>query len=93
MKNLAAELIRLRVQKGWSQSHIARLLKVSVTTYREWEKGRSVPVEVLMDLSELYGISLSSLLGKRQAANEELALALKSFEVGIKHIHSALAKL
>jgi len=69
------------------------VLGVSVTTYREWEEGRKIPVERLVSLAELHSTSISDLLGQKQLANEELAMALKSFANGIDHVRKALAQL
>jgi transcriptional regulator with XRE-family HTH domain len=52
---------KLRGEKGYSQSEVARLLKVTVRTVSRWENGdRKVPHIAIMALD-----SLSSKEGKR----------------------------
>lgn len=90
---LGARLKELRNKKSWSLTKTAEALGVSVTTYREWEEGRKIPVERLVSLAGLHSTSVSELLGQKQVANEQLALALKCFESGIDHVRKALAQL
>jgi transcriptional regulator with XRE-family HTH domain len=73
---LSRRLKELRNNRDWSLTKTAEALGVSVTTYREWEEGRKIPVERLASLAELHGTSISDLLGKKQVVNEELAMAL-----------------
>jgi transcriptional regulator with XRE-family HTH domain len=57
----AKQFKKLREQKGYSQSEVARLLKVTVRTVSRWENGdRRVPHIAILALD-----SLSSKKGKR----------------------------
>lgn len=54
----------LRKQKGYSQEEAASRLNVVRQTISKWEKGLSVPdADMLIQLAELYEVSVSDLLG------------------------------
>lgn len=57
-------LIRLRRERGFTQSDVAGQLHIVRQTLSKWEKGISVPdAEMLVRLAELYGVSVGELLG------------------------------
>ena len=91
--DLGEKLKELRNRQRWSLTETAKALKVSLTTYREWEEGRKIPAERLVSLASLHSISVSELLGQKQIANEELARALTCFEAGVAHVRKALSHL
>ena len=90
---LGKALKELRNKRGWTLTETAKALKVSLTTYREWEEGRKLPADKLVSLAALHSISVSELLGQRQLSNEELARALSCFETGIAHLRKAISNL
>lgn len=56
----------LRKEKGFSQEQLATRLNVVRQTISKWEKGISVPdAELLIQLAEVLGVSVSDLLGKK----------------------------
>ena len=58
------KLRELREDAGISQQKLALYLCVHQTTYSEYEFGKlSVPVEVFIKLSRLYGVSVEYMLG------------------------------
>jgi transcriptional regulator with XRE-family HTH domain len=62
----------LRKQKGYSQETLAEQLHVVRQTISKWEKETSVPdAEMLNRISELFEVSVSDLLGKPIADQEE----------------------
>lgn len=62
---IAPLLIELRESRGLSQRRVAQLLQVSPQTLNGWEKGRNEPpVEHLVRLSYLYGVSMDTICGK-----------------------------
>ncbi len=91
--DLGKTLKNLRNKKGWSLTETAKELRVSLTTYREWEEGRKIPADKLVSLAALHSISVSELLGQKQVVNTELASALQCFETGIAHVRKALSHL
>lgn len=78
-------LAELRKERGLTQEKLAEKLGISNKTVSRWENGNYMPpVEMLMELSELYGVSINEILsGKRlerteveKAAEENLRSAL-----------------
>lgn len=62
---LAENIKTLRKQKGFSQEEVAARLNVVRQTVSKWEKGLSIPdTETTMRLAELFGVSVSELIGE-----------------------------
>lgn len=60
-------LVKLRKEKGMSQSELAEELGVSRQAVSRWEGGTSLPsIENLRCISTLYGVSLDDLLCEEQ---------------------------
>lgn len=56
---------RLRKQRGLTQEELGEKLGISGQAVSKWEKDASMPdVGILVDLSEILGVSLDELLGK-----------------------------
>ena len=55
----------LRVDNGYTQQQIANYLNVKQNTYSQYEVGTlNYPVDALMKLADLYGVSVDYLLGR-----------------------------
>lgn len=94
---LSDNIQKYRKQKGWSQEELAVRLNVVRQTISKWERATSVPdADMLIQLSDLLGVSVSTLLGieeknwRADALAEELA-ALNA-ELASRKRHSALLK-
>lgn len=94
---LSDNIQKYRKQKGWSQEELAVRLNVVRQTISKWERGTSVlDADMLIQLSDLLGVSVSTLLGieeknwRADALAEELA-ALNA-ELASRKRHSALLK-
>ena len=63
---LKFETIRnLRIDAGLTQQQIAEYLHIKQNTYSQYEIGvLNYPIEVLMKLADLYGVSVDYLLGR-----------------------------
>lgn len=86
MMKMGAFLQELRKEKRLTQEQLGEALHISSKTISRWETGAYMPpVEMLLALSELYGLTINELVrGERlapdalpQAADENLAAALK----------------
>ncbi len=90
MSKMGAFLQVLRKEQGLTQEQLGEKLHISSKTISRWETGTYMPpVEMLLALSELYGVSMNELVaGERltpealpQAAEENLTASLKEQEV------------
>lgn len=70
---LKEKLSQLRKNRELSQLELAEMLDVSRQAVSRWENGLSVPsMNKLKQLSDLYGVSLDSLLGDTQDVSPSL---------------------
>lgn len=65
----------LREENFWTQKYVASRLNISQRAYSYYESGeRSLPIDVLCSLAELYDVSTDYLLGRtnvRKPNNEK----------------------
>ena len=55
----------LRIDNGYTQRQIAEVLGISQNTYSQYEVGvLNYPVDALLKLADLYGVSVDYLLGR-----------------------------
>ena len=55
----------LREDNDWKQEYVAEQLGIKQTTYSKYELGKiNIPMEALMKLADLYGVSVDYLLGR-----------------------------
>ena len=89
MTKMGAFLQSLRKEKGLTQEQLGETLHISGKTISRWETGLYMPpVEMLLALSELYGVSMNELVaGERltpealpEKAEENLAAVMKESE-------------
>lgn len=53
----------LRDDKDWNQTYVAYCLNIGQRTYSHYENGtRSIPIEILSALADLYGTSIDYLI-------------------------------
>ncbi|MBQ1256485.1 MAG: helix-turn-helix transcriptional regulator [Clostridia bacterium] len=68
-ETLAANLARLRREKGLTQAELGEKLNYSDKSVSKWERGEGVPdLQVMVALSELYGVSIDEMTGRRMSA-------------------------
>jgi len=61
--NFSERLKSEREKKGWSQTDLAEKIHVSRQSVSKWETGKNYPsIEVIIDLSDLFGITIDELL-------------------------------
>ncbi len=64
MVDLAKRLRELRLERGWKQGQVAGRLGVTASVVSAYENGLRQPsYEVLVKLSQIYGVSSDYLLG------------------------------
>jgi transcriptional regulator with XRE-family HTH domain len=69
---------------------VAKGIGVPLTTYREWEYGRSVQGKHLVSLAKFYGVSAESLAGQIEADPLTVQQRLK---IAIDHLSIAHSEL
>ena len=62
-ESMAERLKRLRMAKGFKVEEFAQKLNVPVTTYRDWEKGRSIQGQPYIEIAKVLEVPLGSVLG------------------------------
>lgn len=68
-ETLANNLARLRREKGLTQAELGEKLNYSDKSISKWERGEGVPdLQVMVALSELYGVSLDEMTGRSETA-------------------------
>lgn len=56
-------LAELRKEYGFTQKKLAQKLNISQTGYSPYEAGRSLPIDILIRLAEIYETSTDYILG------------------------------
>ena len=73
MSKMGAFLQMLRKEQGLTQEQLGEKLHISSKTISRWETGTYMPpVEMLLALSELYGVSMNELVAGERLTPEEL---------------------
>ena len=68
---IAKNLVELRTRAHLTQLQLAEILNYSDKAVSKWERGEAIPdIRVLMQLSELYGISLDKLVKGKEVSTE-----------------------
>ncbi|MCL2108212.1 MAG: helix-turn-helix domain-containing protein [Oscillospiraceae bacterium] len=74
------KLQKLRKEKGMSQEELAGLLEVSRQAVSKWESGQSYPeTEKLIALSEMFGVTLESLIKDAPLEKDEANVVSEPF--------------
>lgn len=65
MKSIGRKIASLRKEKGFTQMELADRMGVSFQAISNWERGETMPdISKLPALSELFGVSIDTLLGR-----------------------------
>ena len=71
-EKIAKNLITYRKEAGLTQAEVAEKINYSDKSVSKWESGNGLPdVYTLMKLAELFGVTLSELLGEERQIKEE----------------------
>ncbi|MED2920247.1 helix-turn-helix transcriptional regulator [Bacillus thuringiensis] len=67
------KLKKEREKKGWSQEYLATKIHVSRQSVSKWETGKNYPnIGVIIDLSDLFGITIDELLRSDRELKEKI---------------------
>ncbi|MFB5553353.1 helix-turn-helix domain-containing protein [Bacillus cereus] len=67
------KLKKEREKKGWSQEYLATKIHVSRQSVSKWETGKNYPnIGVIIDLSDLFGITIDELLRSNRELKEKI---------------------
>lgn len=76
--NIGDKIKEERLRKEWTQEQLAQLLNVSRSTVSSWEVARNYPdLETIVAVSDLFGISLDSLLREDKQMAKDTTKKLK----------------
>ncbi|TDL32006.1 XRE family transcriptional regulator [Jeotgalibacillus sp. S-D1] len=71
--NFSERLKSEREKKRWSQAELAEKIHVSRQSVSKWETGKNYPnIEVIIDLSDLFGITIDELLRSDRVLTEKV---------------------
>lgn len=67
------KLKKEREKRGWSQIELSEKIHVSRQSVSKWETGKNYPsIEVIIDLSDLFGITIDELLRSDEELKEKV---------------------
>lgn len=73
----------LRLKKNMTQSELAAVCRVHQTAVSQWENGRTLPdMQTLGKLSDIFGVSVDALLGKKEPESKNLIPILGEVKAG-----------
>lgn len=88
---VAANLTELRKEQNWTQAELAEKINYSDKSVSKWERGDGLPdLKVMMQLAELYGVSLDCLVTEN-GAKQKNAYKIPRQKVGFRVIIDLLA--
>ncbi|MBK8201498.1 MAG: helix-turn-helix transcriptional regulator [Bdellovibrionales bacterium] len=88
---LSSRLKRLRQAKGINVKEMASLLGVSVSTYRDWEYGRSIEGEPYPKMAEILSVSLYELLTGRRPLPDQVSKEITRYEQALAALKKELS--
>lgn len=88
-------LADLRKEKGWTQEQVGQQLGVTNKTVSRWENGNYMPpVEMLLELSKLYDVSINEILsGQRLTEAEYRGMAEENIKAALESSFSLQEKV
>lgn len=74
-QNIAKNLTYYRKSAGYTQAELAEKINYSDKSVSKWESGNGVPdIYILMELANLYGVTLNDLVGAEQPVEKKTAI-------------------
>lgn len=95
VQKIGAFLATLRKERKWTQEQLGQLLGVTNKTVSRWENGNYMPpVEMLLELSKLYHISINEILsGQRLTESEYYEKAEENIQAALESSFSFQEKV
>lgn len=59
--NIGKKIRELRIQREMKMTEVAKLIEVSVSTYRDWEYGRKIPANYILKIASALSTSVEDL--------------------------------
>ena len=73
--NLGSKIIELRKQKGWSQSELAKQVKVSREIVGRYERNDAIPsIDIAKRMADAFEVSLDYLVGNSDSRLDKATL-------------------
>lgn len=92
-KHIGLKIKQLRIGKQWSRQQVAEKLNISLTAYANIERGETdICITRLEEISELFNIGLSDLLGTEKATYNFTGTHNYCHNVQVNSSHSAELK-
>ena len=79
-----------REQRGIKIKDMANLLGVSISTYRDWEYGRSITGEPYMEMAKILEISLNELLTGNKITPIQIRQKLEAIKIQMNELNHEL---
>ena len=84
--NIGEKIRDLRLQRRMKMTEVAKLIEVSVSTYRDWEYGRKIPAKYLGKIARALSTSVGTLTDEKSKGEPEgrqkvVDLLLKAIEI------------
>ena len=93
MESTANRLIRLRKKAKLSMKEVAEQIGVPISTYRDWEYGRSMKTNIYVKLSLVLKVSLSELLTGQKSQSSEILNHIEAIEKHIEDLRKSITPL
>ena len=72
LENLGKRIVRLRLERRWTQADLAQCLGVARERVSQWERGKHAPrLEFLLTMAQTFQISLDELVTGEFLTNDE----------------------
>ena len=82
--NLKERLKKLRTSHKYSQEHMSKILKISLSSYQKYEREKNSitpSLDVLMRIADFYNVSLDYLLGRETGEPDALDALAAEFNM------------
>lgn len=90
MEKFYQRLKRFRLESGKSVKEMAKQIGVSVSTYRDWEYGRTINGEPYINIAKILGVSVETLMGGKTSTPRSIERKLIKCEEAITGLRKEL---